>query len=203
MAIRVNRKHFFDQYRIRYGKLFPEQVQGLDFLLDRIENDSRLDQPLASYILATVKHETGDRFQPIREKGTPKYFVRNYDISSPVPSRSIRARQMGNVHIGDGFRYRGGGYVQLTWRSNYAKMGELLGVPLEEQPELIETPEVSYEVLVRGMLLGLFTGKRLDDYINEREVDFKGARRVVNGTDKAVTIARYAENFLTIFRTSP
>lgn len=42
---------------------------------------------------------------------------------------------------GDGFRYRGRGPLAITGRANYRRIGDLLGLPLEEQPELLETPE--------------------------------------------------------------
>jgi putative chitinase len=43
---------------------------------------------------------------------------------------------------GDGYRYRGRGPIALTGRDNYRRIGELLDLPLEDQPELLESPEV-------------------------------------------------------------
>jgi hypothetical protein len=42
---------------------------------------------------------------------------------------------------------------------------------------------------------GLFTGKKLSDYFNDKKTDWRNARRIINGLDKADTIARYAQNF--------
>ena len=53
-------------------------------------------------------------------------------------------------------------------------------------------PTVAALVLVRGCSEGWFTGKRLADYLPG---DYVGARRVVNGTDKAAQIATYAAAF--------
>src|SRR5207253_7650602 len=44
----------------------------------------------------------------------------------------------GNVASGDGFKYRGGGLVQLTGRGNYAGVGKALGLDLEIRPAQIE-----------------------------------------------------------------
>ena len=46
--------------------------------------------------------------------------------------------------------------------------------------------------MVRGMTEGLFTGKRLSDYLPG---NYTWARRVINGNDKATTIAGYARHF--------
>lgn len=45
------------------------------------------------------------------------------------------------------------------------------------------------------MMLGTFTGKKLDDYIDTGHADYVNARRVVNGTDHATEIAGYAEHY--------
>ncbi len=46
--------------------------------------------------------------------------------------------RLGNREPDDGFRYRGGGLIQLTGRENYRRRGDIAGLPLETQPELIE-----------------------------------------------------------------
>lgn len=48
---------------------------------------------------------------------------------------------LGNTEPGDGMRFKGGGPMQVTGRANYRACGEALGVDLEEQPELIQTPQ--------------------------------------------------------------
>lgn len=53
---------------------------------------------------------------------------------------------LGNKGGDDGWDYRGGSFCQLTGRAAYREAGEALGLPLEEQPELIERPEVGLKV---------------------------------------------------------
>jgi putative chitinase len=60
------------------------------------------------------------------------------------------ANRMGNgsEKSGDGWRYRGRGYIQLTGRENYQRAGRALGLPLERQPDLASDPEVAAKVAV-------------------------------------------------------
>jgi hypothetical protein len=62
-----------------------------------------------------------------------------------------------------------------------------------ERPELALDPGTAYQILSRGMLGGLFTGRRLGTYVNQTVTDYVGARRVVNGQDCAEQIAKLAE----------
>ncbi len=87
--------------------------------------------------------------------------------------------------------------MQLTFEDNYRRMGVLLGVPLADDPDLALDPTISKRILVEGVSRGVsqkgdFTGKALEDYIHGDVCDYVGARRTVNGTDKAELIAGYA-----------
>jgi hypothetical protein len=146
-----------------------------------------------AYALATADRETGGTMQPIKEWGGPSYFTRMYDVSGRDP---VRARKMGNTIPGDGVRYCGRGYVQLTWKANYAKAGDALGYPLVGNPDLAMRPDIAAAIMVRGMAEGWFTGKKLSDYITADRADFVNARRIINGTDHAREIAAEAGHYL-------
>jgi putative chitinase len=53
---------------------------------------------------------------------------------------------LGNIHPGDGKRYKGRGPIQVTGRSNYRAAGKALHLPLEEHPTLAATPHVGFRV---------------------------------------------------------
>lgn len=165
------------------GSLTQAQVNGIETILAASEG---LPIGHRAYLLATAKHETADTMQPITEYGGRKYFDK-YDTGK-------LAKALGNTpdKDGDGYRYRGRGYVQITGRANYAKAGGKLGVDLIANPEAALNPDIAARILVRGCSEGWFTGKKLDDYLPD---DFRNARRVVNGTDKADLIASYAIEF--------
>jgi predicted chitinase len=92
--------------------------------------------------LAQTAHETHN-FQSMVEYGGSLDF-RKYDPKY-APKK---ARALGNKKVGDGARYKGRGYIQLTGRYNYKRAGEALGLPLEAKPELVEKPEVAAKVAI-------------------------------------------------------
>jgi predicted chitinase len=98
-------------------------------------------EELAAF-LAQTAHETHD-FKSMVEYGGSLDF-RKYDPKY-APKK---ARALGNKKVGDGARYKGRGYIQLTGRYNYKRAGQALGLPLEEKPELVEKPEVAAKVAV-------------------------------------------------------
>ncbi|MEJ5329018.1 MAG: SH3 domain-containing protein [Desulfobaccales bacterium] len=138
-----------------------------------------------AYVLATVEWETGGTFQPIHERGPRSYFEK-YE----------GRRDLGNTQPGDGYRYRGRGYVQITGRANYEKYARIIRKDLVGQPDLALEPEIALFILVDGFRTGAFTGKKLIDFINERQADFVNARRCISALDRAQEIAALAEKFL-------
>jgi putative chitinase len=187
--MKFNHTTFFNGYKELYGKLNQTQVSGLDNLLGYIELDPDVtDLRWAAYMLATVKHECADTFQPITERG-PKSYFNKYE-----PGTSI-GKNLGNTVKGDGYLYRGRGYVQITGRENYKKFSPIVGVDLIAEPERALEPAIAYLIMVVGMRRGLFTSKKLSDYINEQQTDYVQARRIINRLDKAKHIAGYAEKF--------
>lgn len=81
----------------------------------------------------------------------------------------------------------GRGFVQLTHKYNYDKYG------IGDNADAALEPNLAAYILVDGMSKGVFTGKKLSDYINSNKKDYVNARRIVNGTDRAQLIANYAE----------
>ena len=74
-------------------------------------------------VIATIATEVGS-FEPINEFGNDAYFTEHYENRT----------DLGNVQPGDGVRYHGRGFIQVTGRANYRGYGEKLGVALEDEP---------------------------------------------------------------------
>lgn len=85
--------------------------------------------------------------------------------------------------------------MQLTWRANYKKMGDLLRIDLVRHPEKALDPDVATKILFEGMTRGSFTGKKLSNYFNDTKEDWVNARRIINALDKANLIADYAKQY--------
>ena len=168
----------------------PAQVAAFVRLAQAIAADPDITEiRWAAYMLATVKRECGNDFLPITEKGQRPYFNK-YEPGTPIGIR------LGNTQPGDGFLYRGRGFVQLTGRPNYVKMSDRLNMPgaLAINPDLALDFDNAYKIMSYGMRHGSFTGKKLDDYINANGKDYFNARHIINGTDQAALIQGYAES---------
>lgn len=194
----IQRKAFFDKMRTSLfaGKWLPDRVEGLTHLLDAWEaRHAGQDIRWLAYALATAYHETGFTMQPVTEQGGVRYLTCMYDPQSSNPRRAARALANGNLHPGDGVKYCGRGYVQLTWANNYRRIGGLIGIDLPAHPEQALEPEVAARILYEGMIGGWFTGAGLGRYFNAKSADWKNARRIINGLDCADKIAGYAKAF--------
>ena len=128
-----------------------------------------------AYILATARWETAQTMKPVKEA---------YWLSEKWRSENLRY-----------YPWFGRGFVQITWQRNYIKAGQELDLDLTSNPDVVLEPEIAAKILVAGSMEGWFTGKSIPDYITLSKSDFREARRVINGTDKAQTIARLAEQY--------
>lgn len=183
-------------------KISEDEFNGCDAILKAC---TRASWPVSftAYALATSFLETAATMQPIKERGGTAYFHRMYDIQGARPAK---ARELGNLAPGDGARYPGRGYVQLTGKTNYAKATAKLralgfDVDLVAQPDRAMEPEIAAAVMVLGMQEGWFTGRKLSDDLPSRGPaaisQFKASRDIINGRDKDDEIAAFAIDFQT------
>lgn len=193
----INREFFFDFSRVQLfgGSLTQKQVEGMTAILDYWEaNHAAQDKRWLAYMLGTAFHETDRKMQPIKEYGSTSYFDKRYG-PPPVGKNPGLTKTLGNTQQGDGSRYCGRGFVQLTGRRNYTDWKQRLNVDLLNNPDLLLTLAPSIRILFEGSIKGTFTGRRLDQYFNPTTADWKNARRIINRLDKAELIAGYAKNF--------
>lgn len=158
-----------------------DRVEGVRAISHAIAEASITDVRHIAYIFATCAHECS--FLCIEERKA---------------AQGTTVWEMQKKYWNTG--YYGRGYAQITWKKNYEKFEKLLGLPLVAQPELALVPETSAKILVIGMRDGMFSGKKLSDYINAKSTDFIRARRVVNGNFQADRVAAHADRLLLLFK---
>ena len=182
----IDRKKFFNLVRKQfYPKgMTQETVDGFNIINSYWEDWYDQDLRKFAYVLATVFHETAFTMEPIKERGGPTY---------------LKSKKY--------WPWYGRGYIQLTWKENYERMGEILGEDLTSNPDVVMGKGLATKILFEGMYtaesgVGDFTRKALKDYFNDKDEDPYNARRIVNGLDKARKIGNYYQRFLIILRKS-
>lgn len=169
-------------------KLFPKgyNQQQTDYI-NEIAHQANLKgivmKEQLAYLLATPYHETYDYLKSIRFGAMKELGGEAYLKSKPY------------------YPFYGRGPSHLTWKTNYTKEATRTGLDLMKNPDLLLTVQVGCESHVYCMMNGIYTGKKLSDFINSKKIDFQGARAIINGQDKAALIAGYANDFLNCIKT--
>jgi putative chitinase len=94
----------------------------LNAAMDKYEINTPLRQ---AHFLSQLGHESESLIYT-EELGGEDYF-RKYD----------KRADLGNTHAGDGFRYKGRGFIQITGRYNYVSYGNSIQIDFESNPELL------------------------------------------------------------------
>ncbi|PTA68340.1 CHAP domain-containing protein [Deinococcus arcticus] len=208
------------------GKSFTSSSKvHVEAILRHCKKAGITDLNQVAYILATGIWESNG-FTALREKydsgwDPEDYFEQKYGcnptktlksdnrrLADGISAQTILAKrrernimELGNTKPGDGYKYRGRGYVHLTGKAGYTRaqkeIVEPSGYKIDGKiPNIVENPDLAASdrdlagmIIAKGMMMGLFTKKRLSSYVTGANVDFTGARRVVNGTDSASLIA--------------
>ena len=148
------------------GSLTKGQVEGMERIIDYWQTKwSRMPADEFAYLLATVAHETGYKMQPVKEAGGDRY---------------LRSKKY--------FPYVGVGLVQATWKRNWDRLN------IKSVEDGLQWDKALYAAFY-GMAAGIYTGKKLADYIGHGKRDYVNARRIINGTDRAQDIANHALSF--------
>ena len=137
--------------------------------------------------LAQLKHESWD-FTKMEEKGGSNYYKKKYDPQFAPKTAKI----LGNTKIGDGARYYGRGYIQLTGRDNYRMAGSALGLDLLTKPELAADPATAAKIAV---WFWQNKTKDITNFADTRTVTYKINPALKGLQDRQANFAEYAKLF--------
>lgn len=129
------------------------------------------DHAQVAYVLATAEHES--RFGR---------YIEEIASGDAYEGRS----DLGNTRPGDGRRFKGRGYVQLTGRANYRNWSNKLGIDLITHPRVVANrPDIAARIMAEGMRDGSFRRNKLSNHLaHPDQLDFYGAREIINGDKK-------------------
>jgi peptidoglycan hydrolase-like protein with peptidoglycan-binding domain/predicted chitinase len=160
------------------ASMFPEAHVSnikayLPYVLQALQEEGLTDKKMVLMALATIRAETAG-FVPLSE------FKSKYNTSPSGPPYNLYdfRQDLGNNAAGDGDRFKGRGFIQLTGRFNYQKYGKAVGLG----DELANHPDRANEPAIAAKILAKFL-KDKERAIKEALLDgsFATARRLVNG----------------------
>src|SRR5262245_21722340 len=160
----------------------------LPYVLASLGTVGLVDAPMILGALGNIRAET-EGFLPISE------FPSQFNTIPGKPPFSAYDGRLGNTQPGDGAKFRGRGFIQLTGRSNYGRFGKKIGVDLMKDPDLANAPEIAAALLAQ--FLSACAGPMRKALAAK---NFGAARKLVNGSshgldrfrdvfDRAVSIA--------------
>ena len=119
-------------------KKYDISIAGLCMVLAQCDHES------AGFTHVTENlNYSADRLLVIFKKYFTRIDAEQYARNPEKIANRVYANRMGNhdESSGDGFKYRGRGYIQLTGIDNYARCGESLGLDLVNNPDLLCLPD--------------------------------------------------------------
>lgn len=117
------------QLAICTGARIDRAAAYLDFLLVAMLEFYINTPARQAAFLAQIGHESGG-LKWLTELWGPTETQKRYEGRADLE----------NIHPGDGYRYRGRGFIQITGRFNYAAAGKALGLDLITHPEMLAQP---------------------------------------------------------------
>ena len=188
MALSIKRAQLVELYPRGKPGLIDGFLSAAADVLPRFGLDANIDR--LSYFLAQVGHESGgmsitsENLNYSAKRMTEVWPKRFPTVADAAPyannaeklANFVYQKRMGNgvAATGDGFRFRGRGYIQITGRDGYANVAAKTGLPLETQPELAAEPATALLAAA-----GFWAWKNLNPVCDAQ--DFVRCTKLING----------------------
>lgn len=144
----------------------------------QVVNDPKVSGLVMAGAMATIRIEVGKSFLPIREFAPNEAYFDRYEGRA----------DLGNTIAGDGRKFKGRGYIQLTGRANYTTYAQKLGVDLVNNPDLALEVPISAKILAQ-----YFIDRKVDEACLKG--DWLTVRKLVNGVNRATGLPNGWEEF--------
>ena len=172
----------------------PDPTANISLILQECNYYGIHDKSHIAYVLASAQHESHlGRADSMRERWGPTPEQQRYEGN---------VKNLGNTQPGDGFRFRGRGFVQITGRANYTFYRDFLltrGITadLVADPDRATERPVAATILAHGMTRGKYRGPRLSTFGTDCNYDFVQARGIVNADvpKNGPVVAGYARTY--------
>lgn len=147
-----------------------------EILLEELKKSEIQDPIEQDMFMAQMAHETGN-------------FYYDEEIAS---GEAYEGRvDLGNIETGDGKRYKGRGFIQLTGRDNYKHFGDKIGINLEKNPEKAKESKVAAKVAIEYWL------ERVNRKAAQKGDVLTVTRNInggINGLDDRIVKFKYYQN---------
>ncbi len=163
----------------------PLEVTGVQATIVKSLNDSGVTSPKAhANVLATVKAESNFKVQSENLNYTSAERIQNVFGKKRIPSiedaqplvknpealaNQVYKTTDGNSAPGDGFKYRGRGFIQHTGKNQYAAISKFTGADVLSNPDLLNSPEIAAKAIPWFLLS--YKGLKPDDVENMSKVN--------------------------------
>ena len=145
-----------------YQELGPIAQKNMAILLERMKKRGITNPFAQAAILSIVSKESGfmpksenlnytsaEQLHKIFSHAFPTVESAKPYIKNPIAiANKVYGGKGGNNAPGDGFKYRGRGYNQITFKDEYKEYGDKIGVDLVNNPDSLNIPTVAADALI-------------------------------------------------------
>jgi len=171
-----------------FNNLSAEQKDNIALIVDDAKKNGITNDITIAGILAIVSKESN--FVPKSENlnYSAKRLQQVFGVS-PSKAKQIEGnpQAIANAIYGgrfdngqnEGYKYRGRGFNQLTFKANYKKYGDIIGVDLVNNPDKANDPKIASKILIayyKDRINALQKSGKLKEYNAEGINDFKNTK---------------------------
>lgn len=172
---------------MKLNQLNPQQLANAKLIDDAVKAIGLTNPFLRAGILAVVSKEsqfkmgseisyaTTSDARIIQVFGAARFAGMNISELKKNPEAFFNVvynrKDLGNTQPGDGWKFRGRGFNQLTGRANYTNVGNAVGVDLANNPDLLDNPEIAAKALAYFFRSSIVSGQQAGLFKNRYGID--------------------------------